>query len=148
MAVLNISVEEVVKAKMGPYLDSLSEEKAKEKLDQYVSVANDTIQSTLNEAEALIASVQNTIKEITIQVPLTIAQIASLVTMVDPTAKAAQLTTIKQAVGNQKDQLERANSQVQSLNGILIALSVTNPIVETLVSGVQTAKNLLSTIPV
>lgn len=145
---LGINVETIINLKMGSYLDTLSPEDRHKKLEEYKKAAQDTLQGSIEEAENLITSIQSTCKEITTQVPLTITQIASLVTMVDPTAKAAQLTTILQSVGSQKDQLNRASAQLSTLKNILGQLGVSNTIVDTLADSIETVKGLINTIPV
>ena len=145
---LGISIKSVIEAKFGPYLDTLSPDKREEKLNQYIEAAGSSLQGTINEAETLADSIQSTCTTIATSVPTTIAQVASLVTMVDPTAKAAQLTTIIESIGNSKDQLKRASSQVESLSNILVQLSMSNHIVDTLKTAISTASALLSTIPV
>lgn len=145
---LGISVKSVIEAKFGPYLDSLPEEEREEKLNSYLEAASSSIQGTINEADSMVDSITSTCTEITTSVPTTIAQVASLVSMVDPTAKAAQLTTIIQSVGNMKDQLKRASSQLESLKNILVQLSFSSPVIDSLSSAISTATALLSTIPV
>lgn len=145
---LGINVETIINLKMGSYLDTLSPDDRQKKLEEYKKAAQDTLQGSIEEAENLITSIQSTCKEITTQVPLTITQIASLVTMVDPTAKAAQLTTIVQSVGSQKDQVNRASAQLSTLKNILSQLSVSSTIVDTLTDSIETVKGLLNTIPV
>lgn len=145
---LGISVKAVVEAKFGSYLNSLPEDMREEKLNGYIEAAGSSIEGTIKEAEALADSVTTTCTSIATSVPTTIAQVASLVSMIDPTAKAAQLTTIIESISNAKDQLKRASSQVESLSNILVQLSMSNPIVDTLKSAISTASTLLSTIPV
>lgn len=145
---LGISVQAVVEAKFGSYLNTLSPEEKQEKLNSYIEAAGASLGGVIAEAEALADSVQTTCTSIATSVPTTIAQIASLVTMVDPTAKAAQLTTIIESISNSKDRLKRAFSQVESLSNILIQLSMSSTIVETLKSAITTASALLDTIPV
>ena len=145
---LGISIKSVIEAKFGPYLDTLPEDKREEKLNQYIEAAGNSLQGTINEAETLVDSIQSTCTTIVASVPTTITQVASLVTMIDPTAKAAQLTTIIESISNYKDQLKRASSQVESLSNILVQLSMSNPIVNTLKTAISTASALLSTIPV
>lgn len=145
---LGISVKAVVEAKFCSYLNTLSPEEKQEKLNSYVEAAGASLEGTIAEAEALADSVQTTCTSIATSVPTTIAQVASLVTMIDPTAKAAQLTTIIESISNSKDQLKRASSQVESLSNILVQLSMSSPIVETLKSAISAASALLDTIPV
>lgn len=144
---LGINVETIILSKMGPYLDTLSAEQRQVKLAEYKEAAQDTIQGTIDEAEAYIEAINNTCVEIATQVPLTIAQISSLALLLDPTAKVTQLTTIMQSVGNQKDQLSRAKSQLASLKNILSQLGVQNTIVDTLATSIETAAELIDTIP-
>ena len=145
---LGISVKAVVEAKFGSYLNTLSPEEKQEKLNSYIEAAGASLEGTIAEGEALADSVQNTCTSIVTAVPTTIAQVASIAAMIDPTAKAAQLTTIIQSISNLKDQLKRASSQVESLSNILVQLSMTNPIVDTLKTAISTASALLDTIPV
>ena len=145
---LGISVRSVIEAKFGPYLDTLSQEDRDKKLNSYIEAAGSSLESAIKEAEALVDSVQSTCTSIVSAVPTTIAQVASIVTMIDPTAKAAQLTTIIQMVSNLKDQLKRASSQVESLSSLLVQLSMSNQVVDTLKTAISTASSLLNTIPV
>ncbi len=145
---LGISVKSVIEAKFGPYLDTLSQEDREKKLNSYIEAAGNSLEGAIKEAEALVDSVQSTCTSIVSAVPTTIAQVASIVTMIDPTAKAAQLTTIIQTVSNLKDQLKRASSQVESLSSLLVQLSMSNQVVDTLKTAISTASSLLNTIPV
>ena len=145
---LGISVKSVIEAKFGPYLDTLSQEDREKKLNSYIEAAGSSLKGAIKEAEALVDSVQSTCTSIVSAVPTTIAQVASIVTMIDPTAKAAQLTTIIQTVSNLKDQLKRASSQVESLSSLLVQLSMSNQVVDALKTAISTASSLLNTIPV
>lgn len=145
---LGISVKSVIEAKFGPYLDTLSQEDREKKLNSYIEAAGSSLEGAIKEAEALVDSVQSTCTSIISAVPTTIAQVASLVTMIDPTAKAAQLITITQTVSNLKDQLKRASSQVESLSNLLVQLSMSNQVVDSLKTAISTASSLLNTIPV
>ena len=145
---LGISVRSVIEAKFGPYLDTLSQEDREKKLNSYIEAASSSLEGAIKEAEALVDSVQSTCTSIVSAVPTTIAQVASIVTMIDPTAKAAQLTTIIQTVSNLKDQLKRASSQVESLSSLLVQLSMSNQVVDALKTAISTASSLLNTIPV
>ena len=58
-----ISVEEVVEAKMGPYLDSIKDpEKRKEVVQGYVDASRESIESTVKEAESLMESINTSLK--------------------------------------------------------------------------------------
>lgn len=145
---LGISVKGVIEVKFGPYLNSLPAEEREQKLQSYIEAASPSIQGTINEAESLVDSIRSTCASIATSVPLTIAQVASLVSIIDPTAKAAQLTTIIESVSNSKDQLNRALSQVESLSNILTQLSMSSSMVEALKATINDVKVLLNTIPV
>lgn len=145
---LGISTEAVIEAKFGAYLNTLSPEQRKKKLEEYKQAAGDSIEATISEAEALADSIQSTVGNIATFVPNTIAQVASLVTMVDPTAKAAQLITIKESISSNKDNLNRANAQLQSLNNIVGQLGIDVPALKVLKPSISSAISLLDTIPV
>lgn len=143
-----IPVEEVVEAKMGPYLDSIKDpEKRKEVVQEYVDAAKDSIESAVKEAESLMDSINTSIQGVTMAVPTIIIQVGSLVAMVDPTAKAAQLTTIKQSVDTLKDNLSRASSQLQQVMTISTQLGVPIPGASALTGAISAASALISTIP-
>lgn len=143
-----IPVEEVVEAKMGPYLDSIKDpEKRKEVVQGYVDAARDSIESTVKEAESLMDSINTSIQGVTMAVPTIIIQVGSLVAMIDPTAKAAQLTTIKQSVDTLKDNLSRASSQLQQVMTISTQLGVPIPGASALTGAISAAYALISTIP-
>lgn len=143
-----IPVEEVVEAKMGPYLDSIKDpEKRKEVVQGYVDAAKDSIESAVKEAESLMDSINTSIQGVTMAVPTIIIQVGSLVAMVDPTAKAAQLTTIKQSVDTLKDNLSRASSQLQQVMTISTQLGVPIPGASALTGAISAASTLISTIP-
>lgn len=145
---LGITVEQVVEAKFGSYLNTLSKEEREKKLKEYSEAAGDSIRGAIKEAETMVDSVQTTITTITSSVPTTIAQIASLAALIDPTAKATQLISIKEAIGNAKDQINRANAQLSSISTLLSQLSLNLPIVNTLTGGLASVTALLNTIPV
>ena len=145
---LGISVEAVVKAKFGPYLDTLSPEERDKKLKEYVDTSKESIQGAIDEAQGLVDSVISTVEGIPVTVTGMIAQVASVAAMVDPSAKAAQATSIVDSISNLKDQLKRCLSQTSSLSNILTQLSMSNPIVDTLNTAIGAASSLLDTIPV
>lgn len=143
-----IPVEEVVEAKMGPYLDSIKDpEKRKEVVQEYVDAAKESIESAVKEAESLIESINTSLKGVTMAVPTIITQVASLAGMIDPVAKAAQLTTIKQSVDTLKDNLSRASSQLQQVMSIGTQIGVPIPGASTLTGAISAASSLISTIP-
>ena len=143
-----ISVEEVVEAKMGPYLDSIKDpEKRKEVMKGYVDAAKESIESAVKEAESLMESINTSLKGVTMAVPTIITQVASLSAMVDPTAKAAQLTTIKQSVDTLKDNLSRASSQLQQVMSIGTQMGVPIPGASILTGAISAASSLIGTIP-
>lgn len=145
---LGISVEQVVKAKFGPYLDSLSKEEAEKKLKEYVDTAKDSIQGAIDEASGLGDSIQSTCTGIVTQVPLIISQIAGVAGSIDPAGKVSQLATIATTVSGLKDQVKRAAAQLGSMVNIVTQLGVDIPILNTLNTAIQTATSLLNTIPV
>lgn len=143
-----IPVEEVVEAKMGPYLDSIKDpEKRKEVVQGYVDAAKESIESAVKEAESLIESINTSLKGVTMAVPTIITQVASLAGMIDPVAKAAQLTTIKQSVDTLKDNLSRASSQLQQVMSIGTQIGVPIPGASALTGAISAASSLISTIP-
>ena len=143
-----ISVEEVVEAKMGPYLDSIKDpDKRKEVVQGYVDAAKESIESAVKEAESLIESINTSLKGVTMAVPTIITQVASLAGMIDPVAKAAQLTTIKQSVDTLKDNLSRASSQLQQVMSIGTQIGVPIPGASALTGAISAASSLISTIP-
>ena len=143
-----ISVEEVVEAKMGPYLDSIKDpEKRKEVVQGYVDASKESIESTIKEAESLMESINTSLKGVTMAVPTIITQVASLSAMIDPTAKAAQLTTIKQSVDTLKDNLSRASSQLQQVMSIGTQMGVPIPGASALTGAISVASSLIGTIP-
>lgn len=143
-----ISVEEVVEAKMGPYLDSIKDpEKRKEVVKGYVDASRESIESTVKEAESLMESINTSLKGVTMAVPTIITQVASLSAMIDPTAKAAQLTTIKQSVDTLKDNLSRASSQLQQVMSIGTQIGVPIPGASALTGAISVASSLIGTIP-
>ena len=143
-----IPVEEVVEAKMGPYLDSIKDpEKRKEVVQEYVDAAKESIESAVKEAESLIESINTSLKGVTMAVPTIIIQVASLAGMIDPVAKAAQLTTIKQSVDTLKDNLSRASSQLQQVMSIGTQIGVPIPGASALTGAISAASSLISTIP-
>ena len=143
-----ISVEEVVEAKMGPYLDSIKDpEKRKEVVHGYVDASRESIESTVKEAESLMESINTSLKGVTMAVPTIITQVASLSAMIDPTAKAAQLTTIKQSVDTLKDNLSRASSQLQQVMSIGTQMGVPIPGASALTGAISVASSLIGTIP-
>lgn len=143
-----IPVEEVVEAKMGPYLDSIKDpEKRKEVVQGYVDAAKESIESAVKEAESLMESIKTSIQGVTMAVPTIIVQVGSLVAMLDPTAKAAQLTTIKQSVDTLKDNLSRASSQLQQVMTIGTQLGVPIPGASALTGAISAASSLIGTIP-
>lgn len=143
-----ISVEEVVEAKMGPYLDSIKDpEKRKEVVKGYVDASRESIESTVKEAESLMESINTSLKGVTMAVPTIITQVASLSAMIDPTAKAAQLTTIKQSVDTLKDNLSRASSQLQQVMSIGTQMGVPIPGASALTGAISVASSLIGTIP-
>ena len=143
-----ISVEEVVEAKMGSYLDSIKDpEKRKEVVQGYVDAAKESIESAVKEAESLMESINTSIKGVTMAVPTIITQVASLSAMIDPTAKVAQLTTIKQSVDTLKDNLSRASSQLQQVMSISTQIGVPIPGVSDLTGAISVASSLIGTIP-
>lgn len=143
-----IPVEEVVEAKMGPYLDSIKDpEKRKEVVQGYVDAAKESIESAVKEAESLIESINTSLKGVTMAVPTIITQVASLAGMLDPVAKAAQLTTIKQSVDTLKDNLSRASSQLQQVMSIGTQIGVPIPGASALTGAISAASSLISTIP-
>ena len=143
-----IPVEEVVEAKMGPYLDSIKDpEKRKEVVQGYVDAAKESIESAVKEAESLIESINTSLKGVTMAVPTIITQVASLSAMIDPTAKAAQLTTIKQSVDTLKDNLSRASSQLQQVMSIGTQIGVPIPGASALTGAISAASSLIGTIP-
>ena len=143
-----ISVEEVVEAKMGPYLNSIKDpEKSKEAVQEYVDTAKESIESTVKEAESLMESINTSLKGVTMAVPTIITQVASLSAMIDPTAKAAQLTTIKQSVDTLKDNLSRASSQLQQVMSIGTQIGVPIPGASDLTGAISAASSLIGTIP-
>lgn len=143
-----IPVEEVVEAKMGPYLDSIKDpEKRKEVVQGYVDAAKESIESAVKEAESLIESINTSLKGVTMAVPTIITQVASLAGMLDPVAKAAQLTTIKQSVDTLKDNLSRASSQLQQVMSIGTQIGVPIPGASALTRAISAASSLISTIP-
>ena len=143
-----ISVEEVVEAKMGPYLNSIKDpEKRKEAVQEYVDTAKESIESTVKEAESLMESINTSLKGVTMAVPTIITQVASLSAMIDPTAKAAQLTTIKQSVDTLKDNLSRASSQLQQVMSIGTQIGVPIPGASDLTGAISAASSLIGTIP-
>ena len=143
-----IPVEEVVEAKMGPYLDSIKDpEKRKEVVQGYVDAAKESIESAVKEAESLIESINTSLKGVTMAVPTIITQVASLAGMIDPVAKAAQLTTIKQSVDTLKDNLSRASSQLQQVMSIGTQIGVPIPGASALTGAISAASSLIGTIP-
>ena len=143
-----IPVEEVVEAKMGPYLDSIKDpEKRKEVVQGYVDAAKESIESAVKEAESLIEYINTSLKGVTMAVPTIITQVASLAGMIDPVAKAAQLTTIKQSVDTLKDNLSRASSQLQQVMSIGTQIGVPIPGASALTGAISAASSLISTIP-
>ena len=143
-----IPVEEVVEAKMGPYLDSIKDpEKRKAVVQGYVEAAKESIESAVKEAESLIESINTSLKGVTMAVPTIITQVASLAGMLDPVAKAAQLTTIKQSVDTLKDSLSRASSQLQQVMSIGTQIGVPIPGASALTGAISAASSLISTIP-
>lgn len=143
-----IPVEEVVEAKMGPYLDSIKDpEKRKEVVQGYVDAAKESIESAVKEAESLIESINTSLKGVTMAVPTIITQVASLAGMLDPVAKAAQLTTIKQSVDTLKDNISRASSQLQQVMSIGTQIGVPIPGASALTGAISAASSLISTIP-
>ena len=143
-----IPVEEVVEAKMGPYLDSIKDpEKRKEVVQGYVDAAKESIESAVKEAESLMESINTSLKGVTMAVPTIIIQVASLAGMIDPVAKAAQLTTIKQSVDTLKDNLSRASSQLQQVMSIGTQIGVPIPGASALTGAISAASSLISTIP-
>lgn len=143
-----IPVEEVVEAKMGPYLDSIKDpEKRKEVVQGYVDAAKESIESAVKEAESLIESINTSLKGVTMAVPTIITQVASLAGMIDPVAKAAQLTTIKQSVDTLKDNISRASSQLQQVMSIGTQIGVPIPGASALTGAISAASSLISTIP-
>lgn len=143
-----ISVEEVVEAKMGPYLDSIKDpEKRKEVVHGYVDASRESIESTVKEAESLMESINTSLKGVTMAVPTIITQVASLSGMIDPVAKAAQLTTIKQSVDTLKDNLSRASSQLQQVMSIGTQMGVPIPGASALTGAISVASSLIGTIP-
>lgn len=143
-----IPVEEVVEAKIGPYLDSIKDpEKRKEVVQGYVDAAKESIESAVKEAESLIESINTSLKGVTMAVPTIITQVASLAGMLDPVAKAAQLTTIKQSVDTLKDNLSRASSQLQQVMSIGTQIGVPIPGASALTGAISAASSLISTIP-
>lgn len=143
-----IPVEEVVEAKMGPYLDSIKDpDKRKEVVQGYVDAAKESIESAVKEAESLIESINTSLKGVTMAVPTIITQVASLAGMLDPVAKAAQLTTIKQSVDTLKDNLSRASSQLQQVMSIGTQIGVPIPGASALTGAISAASSLISTIP-
>ena len=80
-------------------------------------------------------------------VPTIITQVASLSAMVDPTAKAAQLTTIKQSVDTLKDNLSRASSQLQQVMSISTQMGVPIPGASAMTGAISVASSLIGTIP-
>ena len=143
-----IPVEEVVEAKMGPYLDSIKDpEKRKEVVQGYVDAAKESIESAVKEAESLIESINTSLKGVTMAVPTILTQVASLAGMIDPVAKAAQLTTIKQSVDTLKDNLSRASSQLQQVMSIGTQIGVPIPGASALTGAISAASSLICTIP-
>ena len=143
-----IPVEEVVEAKIGPYLDSIKDpEKRKEVVQGYVDAAKESIESAVKEAESLMESINTSLKGVTMAVPTIITQVASLAGMIDPVAKAAQLTTIKQSVDTLKDNLSRASSQLQQVMSIGTQIGVPIPGASALTGAISAASSLISTIP-
>ena len=143
-----ISVEEVVEAKMGPYLDSIKDpEKRKEVVQGYVDSSRESLESTIKEAESLMESINTSLKGVTMAVPTIITQVASLSGMIDPVAKAAQLTTIKQSVDTLKDNLSRASSQLQQVMSIGTQMGVPIPGASALTGAISVASSLIGTIP-
>ena len=142
---LGISVEQVIKAKFGPYLDSLPKEEAEKKLKEYVDTAKDSIQGAIDEASGLGDSIQSTCTGIATQTPIIISQIAGVAGSIDPAGKVSQLAT---TVSGLKDQVKRASAQLGSMSNIITQLGVDIPILGTLNTAIQTASTLLSTIPV
>lgn len=145
---LGISVEQVIKAKFGPYLDSLPKEEAEKKLKEYVDTAKDSIQWAIDEASGLGDSIQSTCTGIATQTPIIISQIAGVAGSIDPAGKVSQLATIATTVSGLKDQVKRASAQLGSMSNIITQLGVDIPILGTLNTAIQTASTLLSTIPV
>ena len=145
---LDISIEQVVRAKFGQYLDSLSIEEAEKKLNEYIDTAKDSIQGAIDEASSLGDSIQSTCTGIVTQTPLIIAQIAGVSGSIDPAGKASQLVTIATTVKGLKDQVKRATAQLGSMTNIITQLGVDIPIIGTLNTAIQAADALLDTIPV
>lgn len=148
MGLLNLSPGVVLNAMMKDYLDTLSEAEAKAVFNDYMASVGDSINMIINEAEAQATAIQTACNNVITQVPIIITQLTTVVTMIDPSAKVAQTTSITTAVQGLKVSLAQAYSALIQLNETLAAIGQgDNPFLKTISVAIESAQKLLGTIP-
>lgn len=145
---LGIKVEDIVKNKFVDYFNSLDKEEAESKLKEYVDSSKEVLQANLDEANIYLKSIEDSCNSISLQVPIIITQMGSIVGILDPVAKATQLTTIKSQVSDLKVQMNTIFSQFNTLKKLVYQFGIGTEIIDSIYNIISVTNNLINTIPV
>lgn len=150
MAQLGLTVDSVIRVKCKPYLDTLSEDKANAYIQRMKDAAGDTIQLKIDEAEAILSSIQSTTQTCISNASSWATQISAIAVpdVQAPKAGAASLASLKNAVKMAKANLSVSSAQAETIQIILLGLGIgTSQIVTDSIAAISTAKEALDAIP-
>lgn len=150
MGSLGISVDDVIEAKTGSYLDTLDEENRESYKEKLKEASQEQIQAKIDEAEALLESITTTCNGIISNCTSWSVQIPTMAVPdpMAPKSSVAVLASLTTSVQTAKGNISVANSQMSQLTQIVSMLGVPIPsIVGQTQSLINTASNALDAIP-
>lgn len=150
MAQLGLTVDSVIRVKCKPYLDTLPEDKANAYIQRMKDAAGETIQFKIDEAEAILTSIQDTTQTCINNASSWATQIAAIAVpdVQAPKAGAASLLSLQNAVKMAKANLSVSSAQAETIQIILLGLGTGIPqVVIDAITAIDTANTALNSIP-